>query len=227
MDLGAVNLPGQSITNASASLAENFETFLTLLTEQMKNQDPLNPLDSTEFVTQLVQFSQVEQQINQNENLETMIGLQYASAFGSTASYLGRMATVDGDTAQLAGGEARWDYKLASAAESATLVVTDQTGRVVLEQPAETSAGSHQFAWDGTDSAGQPLPDGPYALSVLALDAEGETIDSSISVTGRVTGADFTGSEPALLLGDIRVPLGSVKELREAPPPETQEPPAA
>ncbi|WP_022697026.1 flagellar hook assembly protein FlgD [Euryhalocaulis caribicus] len=228
MDIGGIASQGQAAgaTNASASLANNFETFLTLLTEQMKNQDPLNPLESTEFMTQLVQFSGVEQQIKQNESLETMIGLQYAAAFGSTASYLGREATVFSNQSPLIDGQAKWSYNLPQDAAENKLVVTDEKGRVVFETEGALESGDHEFVWDGTDNNGDPLEDGVYTMKVTALNEDGDKITARTTVTGRVTGADFTGAEPALLIGDLRVALGSVKDLREAQAPATEDPAA-
>lgn len=224
MDVGAINNQGQAISNASAGLADNFDTFLTLLTQQLKNQDPLSPMDSTQFVTQLVQFSGVEQQINQNKNLETLIGLQYAAAFGSAANYLGREATVFGDTAPLSDGQAKWSYDLPQDTEETSIVVSDAKGRVVYETGGAIDGGDHDFVWDGKDSAGNALEDGLYSIKVTGLTQDDKSVTARTTVTGRVTGADFTGSEPALLIGELRVALGSVKDLREQSVPVTDEP---
>ena len=95
---------GNSNANSAVRLAENFEMFLTLLTEQMKNQDPLNPLDSTQFVNQLVDFSSVEQQIAQNQNLESLLILQSAAAQANSVGYIGRVAMADTPMAYMENG---------------------------------------------------------------------------------------------------------------------------
>jgi len=196
---------------------------LTLLTEQLKNQDPLSPLDSTEFVNQLVDFSGVEQQIAQNENLETLIGLQYGASFGAAAGYLGRDALIAGDAAPLTGGQAEWSYMLPSDAATSTVTITDAAGKVVHTRDGAVTAGEHSLVWDGLDNNGEPLPEGAYTLQVTALNAAGDTIQADIKARGRVTGADFTGQEPALLLSGLRVPLAEVLEVREPRPDTTAE----
>lgn len=228
MDVTEVaNQQSQSLKNASTGLAENYDTFLQLLTQQMQNQDPLNPMDSTQFVSQLVEFSSVEQQIAQNKNLETLIGLQYGSAYGAAANYLGRTATAVTDAASLSNGQAQWNYRMPEGAEKATLVVTDQEGKEVYRTEGETGKGLQSFTWDGKNASGADMPDGLYKLEVRAENAEGKTLEVMTEITGQVTGVDFTGQEPAVLIGDQRVPIGVIKELRQTASPSDEETPAA
>lgn len=205
-------------TNASSQvrLAENFEMFLTLLTEQMKNQDPLSPLDSTQFVDQLVSFSSVEQQIASNQNLESLLVIQSAAAQGAAIGFMGRMATVNSPQTALTGGQAEWGYTLPDQAAESQLVIRDATGRVVARLEGETGPGRHTLAWDGTDGSGNSLADGLYSLTVDATNANGETMSSTVSSTSRVTGVDLSGSEVVIEMGQLRVPLSSVRALREA-----------
>src|SRR5215213_9555272 len=107
--------PVAGATNATRSesqLAANFDTFLLLLTAQLKNQDPLEPMDSNQFTQQLVQFSQVEQQIHSNKNLESLISLTKASGAADAVSYLGKTLTVTDGNAALMNGQANWAYAL-------------------------------------------------------------------------------------------------------------------
>lgn len=203
---------------STAALAENFETFLTLLTEQMKNQDPLSPMDSTEFVSQLVEFSSVEQQINQNKNLEALVGLQLAASQMGAASYLGRDVTLSTPLSELKDGEARWTYALPRAATEAKLVVENTEGKVVYVADAKRTEGAHEFVWNGKDNAGAQLPPGVYRLSVAALDADGEEIAASIENRGRVTSVDFAGGEPVLFIGQVGASLAAVLSMRESAP---------
>src|SRR5262245_46846944 len=140
-------------TRAQGQLAANFDTFLVLLTTQLKNQDPLEPMDSTEFTQQLVQFSQVEQQINSNKNLESLIALTKARSTADAVSYLGKTLTLTDGTAALAGGEAHWAYSLDNDAATATLMVRNAHGDVVYTAPAETAAGMHSLTWNGIGSS--------------------------------------------------------------------------
>ncbi len=228
MDVTQVaNQQSQSLQKATTGLAENYDTFLQLLTQQMQNQDPLNPMDSTQFVSQLVEFSSVEQQIAQNKNLETLIGLQYGSAYGAAASYLGRTATAVTDTAALSGGQAEWNYRMPEGAKNASLVITDMEGKEVFRTEGETKAGLQSFSWDGKNASGADMPDGLYKMEVRAENAEGKTLDVITEITGQVSGVDFTGKEPAVLIGDQRVPIGLIKELRETASPSDEETPAA
>jgi flagellar basal-body rod modification protein FlgD len=194
-------------TTAQSRLAENFDTFLTLLTAQLKNQDPLSPMDSTQFTQQLVQFSQVEQSITQNQNLETLIGLTRSRTSADAVAYLGKTLTFTDGSGPLIGGSAKWTYNLEGQASATALTVTDSRGRVVFSAPGETGNGAHEFTWNGKDNAGNQLPDGYYALTVRALLANGNPVASTMKSTGVVTEVDLSGSEPLLMIGPMTVPL--------------------
>src|SRR5215813_1526719 len=153
MDIPPVS-SGSAATRSQSQLATNFDTFLTLLTAQLKNQDPLEPMDSNEFTQQLVQFSQVEQQINSNKNLESLIALTKSRSSADAVSYLGKILTLTDGTTALADGHADWIYGLDSDAANATLTILDARGAAVYAAPAEKSAGQHTFAWDGISSSG-------------------------------------------------------------------------
>ncbi|BDW98918.1 flagellar hook assembly protein FlgD [Maricaulis maris] len=205
-----------ALANSQTGLADNFEMFLTLLTEQMKNQDPLNPLDSTQFVNQLVDFSSVEQQIAQNQNLESLLLLQSAAAQSSSVSYIGRLATAETPQATLQNGSANWEYTLPSDATSSSIIIRDDNDRIVARRDGETSTGSHDFAWDGLGDGGAALDEGVYSLEVIAQDSDGENLAVNIQAAARVTGVDLSGSEVIVEMGGIRVPLSSVMSIKEA-----------
>src|SRR5881227_64289 len=117
-------------STASQQLAGNFNTFLQLLTTQLQNQNPLDPLDTNQFTQQLVQFSSVEQQINMNTQLSTLISLQQTSQSTSALGFVGQTVTVDGNTAQLANGQASWTFSALKPA-NATLTIANSTGQSV------------------------------------------------------------------------------------------------
>jgi flagellar basal-body rod modification protein FlgD len=211
---------GQAITassaqQASTGLADNFDTFLTLLTAQLQNQDPLSPLDSTEFVGQLVQFSGVEQQIAQNKNLESLVAQSEVNSSTAAVSFIGKQAVLSSRTAPLQNGGANWSYALDRSAAEANIVISDQEGKVVFEGTAETDQGLHEFVWDGRDNAGIQLPDGAYNIQVVAKDDAGESFAVATSITGIVTGVDFANGEPALLMGSIRVSFADILSVRQ------------
>ena len=196
----------QSAT-AQTQLSSNFDTFLTLLTTQLKNQDPLSPMDSNQFTQQLVQFSEVEQQINSNKNLESLIALTKARGSSDAVSYLGKSLTLTDGTGALMNGQAKWAYSIDNDAATSILTVSDAKGHVVYAAPAETAAGMHSFTWDGKDSGGNPLPSGSYTLKVTARAGDGTAINTRVASQGTITEVDLTGSEPMLMIGPMGIPL--------------------
>ncbi len=202
-------------TSARTSVAGNYEMFLTLLTEQLKNQDPLDPLDSSEYVAQLVEFSNVEQSIRQTETLESMLANQLGSTGAAAVAYIGRDAHIEGAQAPLQDGAARWSYTLSAQTAETAIAVLDDAGKVVFETSGETSPGNHAFTWDGLDASGAPLAPGTYTLSVGAKNGEGDALNPAITAYGRVTGVDLAGAAPSVTLGDLKVGLGGVRSVSE------------
>lgn len=211
MDVSALAGNSGSTSQAGSSaarLAENFDTFLTLLTTQLQYQDPLDPMDSNEFTQQLVQFTSVEQQIQSNKSLDTAVSLLLANQTISAAGYIGREIEAKGDEAWLAAeGGPTWGYKLDATATAATLTISDATGKLVYAAPAPLEGGHHEFVWDGNDAAGRRLPEGTYKFAVAALDKDGKAIDSVVSVIGTVTAVETENGEPMLLLGRTKASL--------------------
>jgi flagellar basal-body rod modification protein FlgD len=196
--------------SAMGQLSSNFSTFLTLLTTQLKNQDPTSPMDSNQFTQQLEQFSQVEQQINTNDNLKSLIS-QGATQAGATAtSYLGKMVSVTNGMASLASGKANWSYSLNAAAANSTLTVTNGNGKVVYTGKGETTAGSHAFAWDGKDNNGNQLSDGAYKLTVTAADSASNNVTTSVASAGQITQIDMTSGTPQFVIGNMEAGLGDI-----------------
>ncbi|NWG53479.1 MAG: flagellar hook assembly protein FlgD [Hydrogenophilaceae bacterium] len=199
MEVTAADTTSASQT-ARTKLSENFDTFLVLLTAQLQNQDPLSPMDSSEFTQQLVQFSQVEQQISTNDNLETLISQQSAAAAALPLSYLGRAALIESSRATLyEEGSARWSYSFEEEPASVTLTVKDSSGRIVYSEEGVAASGAHNFTWDGTKANGEAATPGVYTLSVVALDDAGETVASKVNVMELVTGVDFTSGAPRIV----------------------------
>ncbi|HEY5238410.1 MAG TPA: flagellar hook assembly protein FlgD [Rhizomicrobium sp.] len=199
-------------TNASAAqqLSGNFNTFLQLLTTQLQNQDPLSPMDSNAFTQQLVEFSQVEQQINTNSNLQTLISLQQGGSASNAVSYLGKTVTVSNGNASLMGGAATWKYGLGTQSTATTLTITNSSGQVVYSAPGSTSAGTSTFNWNGQDNNGNQLPDGVYTLAVAAQAADGSAVQTAVASSGVVSEIDTSGSSPQLVVGLMEIPLADV-----------------
>jgi flagellar basal-body rod modification protein FlgD len=200
---------------ASKSLAGTYDSFLKLLTTQLQHQDPLSPLDSNEFISQLVAFAGVEQQINSNSNLEKLIGLQNNGLATSAVGFIGKTVKVSGNTTNLSDGMAKFGYSLPSAAKTVDLAVLDASGHVVYATPGEPSLGDHSFTWNGQDMNGNALPNGNYSIRVTAQSASGNPIQAETSAYGKVTGIANDASGLALLIGDLQVSVYDVKAITE------------
>jgi flagellar basal-body rod modification protein FlgD len=196
--------------DAMKQLSGNFSTFLTLLTTQLKNQDPTSPMDSNAFTQQLVMYSQVEQQIDSNANLKTLISQGSSNAAAVTTGYLGKKVSITNGNAALIAGAASWTYNLDSATANTQLTITDANGKAVYSGAGATAAGNHSFAWDGKDNGGNQLPDGGYKLTIKASDLAGGDVPSTVASAGTVTQIDMTGGTPRLIIGAMEVDLGDI-----------------
>jgi flagellar basal-body rod modification protein FlgD len=206
-----------SITGTRAGIADNFDTFLSLLTAQLKNQNPLDPLDTNAFTQQLVQFSSVEQQLKTNDFLATLVQANTNAVQTNAVAYIGKTVAADGVRSELVNGKAVWNFSLEDAA-NVTVTIKDKTGATVYSETGNLQAGAGQFNWDGKTSTGSKAPDGTYSISMTGVNAEGKTVNIATQFTGVVTGVDFTGSEPVLLIGTTRVNLSGVKAITITPP---------
>jgi len=195
-----------------SKFSTDYTTFLNLLTAQIKNQDPLSPMDTTEWTNQLVQYSSVEQQIKANGYLETIANASGASNTMTLAvNYIGKTIGSDEATAAITdGGTTTWNYTLGTDATGATLTIKDANGKTVWSDSADDlTAGTHSFAWDGKDSSGNSVGAGKYTLSISASNSAG-SIDASVGLTGIVTSAETENGETVLKIGNSSVALDSV-----------------
>ena len=206
------------INTGGATLASNFETFLTLLTTQLRNQDPLSPVDSNEFTAQLTQMAGVEQQLLTNDLLTSLLAAQSAGGLDNASNYIGKEVTAAWTATSLEDGKATWAYELGATASDVKLQVLDSTGKVVWEgQAPDKGIGLHDFTWDGKMTGGDTAEDGGvYTLKVTAANANGGKIDSQTLIRGRVTGVEMYDGAPYLVIGDSVLPLSTVISLNEA-----------
>lgn len=196
---------------AGGGIADNFDAFLTLLTTQLQNQSPLDPLDTNQFTQQLVQFASVEQQIKSNESLEALLTTSRAQNVATAASFVGMTVRADGKEAQLADGKAEWTLDVPVNAARTTIEIRDQAGNVVATRSGALSAGRQIFTWDGMTSSGQFAEPGRYTVGINAQDGSGQPISVNTEVEGVVDALDLEGQEPVLLIGEQRVPLSQIK----------------
>ena len=190
-------------SGAAQSLGNNFDTFLALLTTQLQNQDPLDPLKSEQFTEQLVQFTGVEQAIATNKKLDAMLDLQAANQLNSSVSYIGKSAEFVSDKLYLSDEGGKISYGLESKAAQTTITIVDSSGRTVRTLNGATGAGRHEYVWDGLDGTGSELPDGVYNFSVTAVTADNETINTVSATFGTVTGVEIVDGVATLIMGDL------------------------
>ena len=203
-------------STTSSGLSADYDMFIQLLTAQLKYQDPLDPTDSSEFTSQLVQYSNLEQQIATNDKLDEVLSSISVMSMSNGVGYMGHTVEAQGDTISVQDDgtvDAAWVYTLDEAASSVELTVTDADGNVVWEGSGDTAAGRNDFAWDGTDADGDAVEAGAYTLSVKALDADGNAIGSTTYVSGKVTGVSSVNGTTVLELGDMGVTLDAVSRL--------------
>ena len=215
---GAVSDAARSATD-KAKLDEDLNKFLNLLVTQLKNQDPLDPMDANEFTSQLVQFASVEQQIYQNSNLEKLVEVQKASQVSNLVNYLGTTIESSGDTINYEGGEARFSYELEDKAAINAINILDATDKVIFTTKGEQEAGRHNYTWDGLDSNGVAVDPGIYKITVDAVDADENLIGVRQTVYGRVTSAGAENGLITLFMGDVSAPLESVISVEDTKTP--------
>ncbi len=208
---------GTTGTNsASQTLSADMNTFLTLLTTQLRYQDPLDPMDTAEFTNQLVQYSSVEQAIQTNTKLDTLLNMSMANLGAQAVSYMGKVAQVLGDVMPLQNGIAKATYSLDKNCTGVTVLVKDLDGKVVYSETGNKTAGTHEFNWDGKDSDGNQLEDGAYQIVVSANVAAGEAAANvTTTIFGKVTGVASDSNGVYVGLGDsVTANLGDILTVR-------------
>ncbi len=200
--------------NSSKMLAGNFDKFLLLLTTQLKNQSPLDPLDTNQFTQQLVQFASVEQQIKSNDMLSSLLTATKASTATNALGFVGMQVTADGTTTKLENGSASWNFN-APRAGSGTVTVRDKSGSTVFSQPTTFTPGAQAFRWNGQTNAGGSAPAGDYTISVAGTDLQGKSMTVATEIIGTVDSVDLTGESAMLNIGAARVPVDKVKSMRK------------
>jgi flagellar basal-body rod modification protein FlgD len=215
-----------SSTTTTDTLASNFTTFLSLLTTQLKNQNPLDPLDTNQFTQQLVQFAQVEQQLKSNDQLAALVSLQQTAQTTQALGFVGHIVAIDGKTTKLENGSAGWSFN-ATKPSSATINITNSAGATVYTGTFSLQAGTQNFIWDGRNNNGAQLPDGEYTMNITAKDANGQTTAVSTEIQGIVDSVDVSQSPPVLSVGGKDYTVDKIKRVvrpvvqPETPPEET------
>ena len=204
---------GSLNSTTGSTLAGNFQTFLTLLTTQLQNQDPLSPLDTNQFTQQLVQFASVEQQLKTNDQLTTLVSLQQTAQSTQALTFVGKTAVVDGSTAALTNASATWNLGVPTNS-NVTISIANSTGQTVFTGSYAVNAGSnHAFTWDGKGNDGTQWPDGKYKLTATAADTAGNSVAVSTQIQGVVNSVDLTQSPPLLSINGQTYTVNQIKSI--------------
>ncbi len=192
------------------------DDFLKLLISQIQYQDPLNPMDSTEFTSQLAQFSQLEQLTQANGNLEELMKYQASINNAQAISLIGKDIKVEGDTVELKEGTpVKLGYTLGEDAVSVAVYIKNEEGNQVASLVGgQQKAGFNEMVWDGKDNEGNQLAPGNYTFQVVAKDMDGNDINVTTFVFGRVKGVEFVNGKPFLSTDYGRYALGDVVSVR-------------
>ena len=217
---GTTPLPassGSSSLNSATggTLAGNFQTFLTLLTTQLQNQNPLDPLDTNQFTQQLVQFASVEQQLKTNSQLTSLVSLQQTAQSTQALGFVGKTAVVGGSTAALTNASATWNLSVPTNS-NVNISITNSTGQTVFTGDYSVAAGNNlPFTWDGKGNDGAQWPDGSYKLTATAADSVGNPVAVSTQIQGVVDSVDLTQSPPLLSINGQNYTVSQIKSIAQ------------
>lgn len=219
----ATTTPAASSSSSSSSstgvdkstLANNFQTFLTLLTTQLKNQNPLDPLDTNQFTQQLVQFAQVEQQMKANDQLSSLVSMEKSAQATTALAYVGQTVVVDGATTALGSSGATWSLTSPKPA-SVSVTVKDSKGQTAYTGTFSVNAGTQGFTWDGIGTDGTKWPAGNYTLSLSAKDASAQAVSVSTEIQAPVDSVDLTQQPPVLSISGQNFTMDKIKRIIRA-----------
>ncbi len=204
---------GSALTNTGTTalqgLSNNFSNFLQLLMTQLKNQNPTSPMDSNQFTSELVQFTQVEQQINTNQDLTQMIQLTQASQVEQSAGMLGKAVTVNSGHLTLQNGQSEINFNTSSP-QSVGITIYNAAGAAVASSTLNTQAGTNHWTWNGQEANGVTAPDGAYSVSVTQIGATGTNAAVPFTVTGTATAVQNVNGTVDLQMGGLTLPFSSV-----------------
>jgi len=191
--------------------------FLTLLMAQIKNQDPLNPMDNTDFTAQMAQFSSLEQLLNINNSIQTLANSSSSSGNAQAVMLIGKEIKAQGKSVQVTGGFAsNIEFNVTGSATKGVIQIEDSYGNVVREIDLNTlSPGEHKIEWDGKDAQGNPLADGTYTYSIAAEDINGDPIDVNTYTKGVVSGVSFENGVAYVHVGDMKFTMDEILEVQD------------
>ncbi len=212
--LGIQTVSSQSTATNSSNQTKSMgrDEFLTLLVAQLKNQDPLNPMDSMEFTTQLAQFSSLEQLYNVNAGVEKLSAYQQGMYNAQAVGLIGKQVVAEGGNSfVLTGNSAEISYELLADAQDISVGIFDEAGQQVAElSPGPQNQGVQTLVWDAGDAVS-----GVYSFQVFAKDGEDCPVDVQGILTGPVTGIEFSGDTIWLTVNGEQISMESVHAIRQ------------
>lgn len=213
----AASAAAQKTDMKVGSNAMNKDDFMKLLVAQLKNQDPNNPLDTKELVTQLSQLTSVEQLVTMNDKIASLTSATHSMAANQSSGLIGKTVRGLADTVQLTStGGATSAVKFSQNAEKVTVSITNEAGRVVRTMELDKkSAGVQTLTWDGKTDSGERATNGVYKFEIDAKDKNGVAIEADQTVSGIVTGVDYDNGAPQLVIGTARVPLSQISSISQ------------
>ncbi len=210
------NSKSAASSNALAQFSSNFQDFLTLLTSQLQHQDPLSPMDSTQFTSQLVQFTGVEQGILQNQNLQQLITLQGNTQLANATSYIGTQINDSGNQVQLTNSSGTINLNNTDASTSKVeITITDSSGTVIKTASFDNPpTGASTYTWDGRNNTGSVVSDGTYNVKVQGLNAQGNPTSVTTGTSGVVSNVSMVNGQIILTTTNgQQIPLSDVTKV--------------
>lgn len=213
-DAAATTAPKSNfISGKSNDLSSTFDTFLKLLTTQMKNQDPLKPMDNAEYTNQLVQFTQAEQAMGTNSRLDHLISGQKRGALSEAVAYIGKTVRVDSKVLELKNKTATINYGLTRKSATTQIEIRDKDNNLMRTLQGATAKGLHNLDWNGQDDTGKQLPDGTYSFKLIAKDSHAQTIQTAQGIVGKVNGIEMEKGAALLSIGQVKIPASAVSAI--------------
>jgi flagellar basal-body rod modification protein FlgD len=204
--IAATSANAATSTAQTPRLAGDFNTFLTLLTTQLKNQTPTDPLDTNQMTNQLVQFASVEQQVAMNQNLQRLLTLEQASQLTASAPLIGRQVEVEADGIALQGGSGTIKLPAAGESQQAQISILGSGNLVIRQEVVTLGNGPTNWTWNGQSNNGNTQADGAYTVRVVGMGSNGQAQSSlPFTTVGKVTGAERVGTDLKLMLGQLKV----------------------
>jgi len=202
--------------SGKAALATSYQTFLVLLTSQLKNQDPLKPMDTDQFTQQIVQMTGVEQQLLSNDLLQKLVANASSGSNLNAVGLIGKTVTAATADSNLKASEAKWTYEFDAAAKDASIEIRNAKGALVWKGPAPSlDTGQHEFTWNGKTTDGAQQEDGVYTIKVVAHDTSDKLLAYKTYATGLATALEQSNGDTLLRLGGVKVGISSIIAVRD------------